>query len=195
MDCSCLAVMTSNQYPIESSWLKYYILEPIDQQPAKNKAPVIINIELIKIYKIIVSFFSAWQNMSKVYVETLSKHKQFSQDVSDKGISVMYLEVFFIRRKSPVWITMFPNFSGKFQIILLASIAAPIYITTLTYFKFTNIASFWIYVRCSHIVLKLVTLAAVGSKNLPLVFGPFRTLSTVCQPTCKIMITFVLLWN
>ena len=95
MDCLCLAVMTSNQYPIESSWLKYYILEPIDQQPTKNKAPAIINIELIKIYKIIVSFFNAWQNMSKVYVETLSKHKQFSQDVSDKGISVMYLEVFF----------------------------------------------------------------------------------------------------
>ena len=33
--------------------------------------------------------------MSKVYVETLSKHKQFSLDMSDKGISVMYLKVFF----------------------------------------------------------------------------------------------------
>ena len=33
--------------------------------------------------------------MSKVYVETLSKHKQFSLDMSDEGISVMYLKVFF----------------------------------------------------------------------------------------------------
>ena len=170
MDYSCLQVMTSNQYPIESSWLKYYILEPIDQQPTKNKAPAIINIELIKIYKIIVSFFNAWQNMSKVYVETLSKHKQFSQDVSHKGISVMYLEIFFHQMKSPGWITMFPNFCGKLQIILLAFIAAPIYITTLTYFEFTNFDICWIYVRYSHTVLKLVTLAAIGSKNLSLIF-------------------------
>ena len=71
--------------------------------------------------------------MLKVYVETLSEHKQFSQDVSHKGISVMYLEIFFHQMESPGWITMFPNFCGKLQIILLAFIAAPIYITTLTY--------------------------------------------------------------
>ena len=33
--------------------------------------------------------------MSKVYVETFPKHKQLSEDTSDKGISVMYLKVFF----------------------------------------------------------------------------------------------------
>ena len=32
--------------------------------------------------------------MSKVYVETLSNQKQFSQNTSDKGIFVMYLKVF-----------------------------------------------------------------------------------------------------
>ena len=56
--------------------------------------------------------------MSKIYVETLSKLKKFSQDISDKGISVIYLKVFFnqmeITRVDNNISKFFPKFQIKF---------------------------------------------------------------------------------
>lgn len=133
--------------------------------------------------------------MWKVYVETLSRHKQFSQDISDKDISVMYLKDFLhqmeITRVDSNVFKFFWEISNH-----LASISCRTHIYyDIGVFWIHRLSSSWKYVRYCHIALKLITLAAIGSKNFLWVLWTGLHLSTFCQSTYKIMITLVLFWN
>ena len=78
-----------NKYKIEVLHPRNRNASLIDQEPAKIKAPAIVKLSLSRSTRLESTFSVFVQNMSKVYVETLPKHKQLSEDMSDKDISVM----------------------------------------------------------------------------------------------------------
>ena len=132
--------------------------------------------------------------MSKVYVKTLSKHRQLSQDMSDKGISVMYLKVFFYQME----ITRVDNSVSKFFWEVPDHLVS-IYCCSHVHY---DIDVFWIHrlfqlleiCKYCHFVLKSVALAAIGGRNFHEFFeqDPFCPLPANLQDNAYVWIVLEL---
>lgn len=155
-----------------------------------------VGIVLVKICKIIVNFCGpcSKHNIKGLCRNIMSKRKQFSQYMSGKGISVMYLKVFFHQ----IEITRMDNNISKF-FLEVPNHLITIYCCTHIHY---DIDVFWIRRLC-----QLLKICKILPYCLEIVYFDYhcwqkllmsflsRSISTVWQPAYKIMIKFVLFWN